>query len=148
MAAADPQHTWTKILAVEVRRFLRGCVVASVAFTTFMAAGLGFHHLAGLEETTAAILAVIVTCPISYFGHALFTFRVGLADRSRALKVAGLLAMTLVISWAVMSIGVRRIGMPYWLGLFTTTIAVPLINYLILRLHVFASGLLRYADER
>jgi putative flippase GtrA len=148
MVIARLQHARAAIVAVEARRFLRGCIVASVTFTIFMAVGLGLRHLAGLGEVPAAILAVIVTSPVSYFGHALFTFRVGLADRSYALKFVGLLALTLAISWAVVNVGVQRIGIPYWLGLFTTTIVVPLVNYSLLRLYVFASGLLRYADGR
>jgi putative flippase GtrA len=147
MAIANPQLTRSAFIVVEIRRLLRGCVVAIVVFTSYMAAGLGLRHLAGLEEVTAAMLAVIIASPISYFGHALFTFRVGFADRSYALKFVGLIAITFVINWAIVKIGVQRIGIPYWLGLFTTTIIVPIVNYLLLRLYVFASGLRRYAGE-
>jgi putative flippase GtrA len=134
------EHGQLSIIAVETRRFLRACLVALLAFVTFMAAGLGLRHIAGLGETSAAMIAAILTLPISYFGHALLTFGVGPADRTRILRFVGLTATTLAITWAIANIGVKRGGLPYWLGLLTTTTVVPLINYLFLRLYVFMSG--------
>jgi len=69
MVIARLQHTRAAIIALKVRRFLR-LHRGSSDFHDFMAASLGLRYLAGLGDVPAAILAVIVASPISYFGHA------------------------------------------------------------------------------
>ena len=90
-----------------------------------------------LLETPPALGAFLISAPVSYFGHGWYTFNTTVFDATNAARFFGSLLLTMAISWLVMHVGVLRIGMPYWTGLLTITIAVPIINYLLMRLFVF-----------
>jgi putative flippase GtrA len=132
------EKLWAGIGHVEVQRFLRGCIVAAFIFTVYMGAGLLLRYLLGFSELYAAFGAFLISSPVSYFGHALYTFRTRTTSYSDALRFFGLMLLTGLISWLVMNAGVKVMGIPFWMGLIIITVVVPILNYLLMRLYVFA----------
>lgn len=130
----------TVIGHVEVHRFLRGCVVAAFIFVLYLSAGLTLRYVLGLSHLYAAFGAFLITSPVSYFGHALYTFRTR-TGYSDALRFFGSVVLTGFTSWLVVNVGVEAMGIPFWIGLVIITTAVPIMNYLLMRLFVFAQAL-------
>jgi putative flippase GtrA len=126
---------------VEIRRFLRGCIVAAFIFAVYVTSGMWLRHGLGMDETAAALLGVLFTAPFSYFGHARFTFRVSLGERSYVSRFLLSLGVAFLTAWLVVHVGVEKFGLPFWIGLVLTTIIIPVVNYAVLRLYVFARGI-------
>lgn len=128
-------------IAAETRYFIRGCIVATFVFVTYMSAGLLFRYVFGMPAAIAAIAAVLVAAAVSYFGHSYFTFQVSSRNWSYVTRFAALLLLTIVVNWCVMTVVPSAVNFPYWLRMIVATTLVPMLNYVMLRLFVFAAGL-------
>jgi putative flippase GtrA len=88
----------------------------------------------------ASIVAFAVTAPVAYLGHWAITF----GRRQRLDTAWGRFIATTMASFAVAVGGMYVIAhlahLPYYLGLVWTWIVVPAMNFLALRLWVFASS--------
>lgn len=88
----------------------------------------------------ASVLAFCVTMPISYLGHSRFTF----ADRDRSLagklKFASATAVAFCAAPALMYAVTHWTHWPYLVGIGLIWVVIPLANYMVFFVWVFAAG--------
>jgi putative flippase GtrA len=113
-------------------------VAASAVYTGFV---LALVEAAGMRRPVlASVIAFCLALPISYLGHWGITFR----RPSKVHEGWGRFAATATTSFAGAVGGMYAVvqvaGMPYYVGLLWTWAVVPPLNFLALRLWVFASA--------
>ena len=76
--------------------------------------------------------------PFSYLGHKLFTFRSRGAHHDELPRFVVAAIIGLSISASVPELAVRQWHAPPWVGYLAACVAVPVLNYMVLWLWVFA----------
>jgi putative flippase GtrA len=86
----------------------------------------------------ASTLSFITWTPLSYVVHRDFSFRYNGAQVAAAMKFLVTFAVRLIASAYVVHFSTQVMGWSYLVGVFANWVVLPIINYLVLSLWVFA----------
>jgi putative flippase GtrA len=92
---------------------------------------------AGVSQPAANALAFFLAIVLQYIGHALFTFRRRLINRSQITKFAIMVSCGFGVSMLVTGSVAVALGMPAWAAALAVALYLPVQNYILMTLWVF-----------
>jgi putative flippase GtrA len=119
-----------------VRYFASGVTLAFV-YTVTVVALVDWLHWCG--PVWASMISFALWTPGAYLAHRHFTFRHERADGSSPVKFFVSFVVRLAASALVVTVAVDYFGLHYIVGILLNWFVLPLINYFILKLWVFAA---------
>lgn len=129
------------LLLTEIGRIARFGIVGIVATFVYVAATFVAVELLELAAVSASIVGQLTSTAVSYFGHALYSFRVHTDHRTYLWRFLVVAAVTFglngFVTYALTEIG----GVSYRVSVIVVAILIPLTNYACNRFWVFRSGL-------
>jgi putative flippase GtrA len=132
---------WT----VELGRIIRFGFVGIAATVVYTGTSLAGIEVFGLPPVAASVLGQVVSTFVSYFGHAIFSFRVEPSHRLyliRFLLICVLtFALNVIVTWLIADV----LGLSPRIAIAVVTVLIPITNYLANRFWVFLPGLRRAA---
>lgn len=93
---------------------------------------------AGVPQPAANALAFFLAIVLQYIGHALFTFERRLINRSQITKFAIMVGCGFGMSMLVTGPLAEALGMPAWAAALAVALYLPVQNYILMTLWVFA----------
>jgi putative flippase GtrA len=122
---------WSKALRFAIVGGLSGCIFAGATFT--------FVTLAGFEDKLSSALAYIVSMPLNFIGHRIFSFRSTTKILPSAGRFAVIHLVNILITILAMGAAVDVLKLPYYLGVFAAIVVVPLANFFLMDAWVFSN---------
>jgi putative flippase GtrA len=121
---------------LKLLRYIVSGVAISTGYTVTVLLLVGTLQVMG--PVAASTLSFIVWTPISYAVHRDFTFRYEGAQVAAAIKFLVTFVARLIASAYVVHFSTNVMGWSYLVGVFGNWVILPIINYLVLTLWVFA----------
>jgi putative flippase GtrA len=128
-------------LSVELGRVIRFGIVGVGATITYVAASLALTHLFTLSPVAASIVAQVISMPVSYFGHLLYSFRVEADHRTYVARFLFTTAAAFAVNFALTWTATVLFGWPQAGAVLLVSIAIPIASFLANRFWVFLPGL-------
>jgi putative flippase GtrA len=128
-------------LAVEASRLLRFGLVGIIATAMYSIVTLVAIEAFGVSPVPASAFGVAASIGISYFGHALYSFRVKGNHKTFLSRFLALATTSFVMSTGLMWLLSDVMHVPHRLAIAVVAVLVPGFSYICNRLWVFRSGL-------
>jgi putative flippase GtrA len=119
-----------------VRYFFAG-VAVSLGYTITVV--ILVEQLKWFGPSGASAVSFLLWTPVSYFAHRNFTFRFGHAQGAAMIKYFVSFVLRLAASALVIVVAIDYLDMHYVVGVLMNWIVLPMINYFVLKLWVFAA---------
>ena len=123
-------HLLAKAIRFALVGLLNGCIFAAV--TALLVSGLG------VDPIPASVAGYCLSVPLGFLGHRQFSFR----SRGHWLAEAGRFVVVQLVNIAAtagsMYLAVEHLGAAYYWGMVAAVILVPMVNFLLAHLWVFA----------
>lgn len=136
------QLHWPDLL-VEIGRIFRFGIVGIAATVTYACATFAAVEWFAFSPVIASILGQLIAGGVSYFGHALYSFRVrsdnGVFRRRFVVIAIVTFATNGLVTWLLTDV----MGVSYRISIAIVTVLIPITNYLANRLWVFQPGMAR-----
>lgn len=135
--------TGNGISLVELGRIIRFGVVgigATLVYAVVTAAG---NEALGIKPVLASIIGQAASTAVSYFGHALFSFRVKTNHQTYLWRFLVIAAFTFALNGAVTWLIADVLKLSPRIAIATVTVLIPIVNYVCNRFWVFMPGLVR-----
>jgi putative flippase GtrA len=127
---------------VEAGRVLRyGLIGLLSAVIYFGATFVGVERL-GWSPVLASIFAQSLTLLPTFYGHALYSFRLT-ADREYFVRFVVVVTILFLINFGITWLMTEHESTTYRTAMIVVAVAIPLANFLLNRFWVFLPGLLR-----
>ena len=97
----------------------------------------------GMPALAANTLAIFVSAAWGYVGHYYLTFRADTAHGTGVARFMALFVLGYGVSSAIVSLN-QRLGLPPEIGTATAAVVLPVMNFFVMQLWVFA----RHGGER
>ena len=98
-------------------------------------------EVVGLPPVAASVIGQLSAIGISYFGHAVFSFRVEHDHQTHAWRflvvAVGTFSLNIVVTWFL----TEMMHLPYLIAFGVIVVLIPSINYTCNRLWVFKGGI-------
>lgn len=119
------------------RQFLRFALVGT---TVALVYALGYNLLRWLTlgPALSSTLAYLLAITVQYIGHASFTFRKRARDGGQVLRFVLLNTLGLVVAVALTEGLTGPVAAPDWVASLAVVIVLPILNWFVMRLWVFA----------
>ncbi|WP_386176377.1 GtrA family protein [Sulfitobacter sp. R86518] len=111
-------------------------VVGAATALSYMALYPAFLA-AGVSQPGANAVAFFLAIVLQYIGHALFTFRRRLINRSQITKFSIMVSCGFGVSMLVTGPVAVALGMPAWAAALAVALYLPVQNYILMTLWVF-----------
>lgn len=118
---------------------IRFALVGGAVAATYVVAYLLLLET-GLPQMVANLLAFALAVALQYIGQTLFTFDRQLADRSQALRFATMIGLGLMTSALITGWIGPGLGLTAALAALLVALVLPVQNYLLMSLWVYAKG--------
>lgn len=128
----------SQTLGADTGQILRFAIVGTATAAIYVA-GYNLLRLADLvSPAIGAAIAYLAAISFQYVGHARFTFRKTAADIGQARRFLILNAAGLGFAMAITVALTSFIETPDWIASVTVVILLPILNWILMRLWVFA----------
>jgi putative flippase GtrA len=135
----------TSAWTVELGRIIRFGFVGIAATVVYTGTSFAGIEVFGIPPVAASVLGQVVSTFVSYFGHALFSFRVEPSHRLYLLRFLLISVLTfapnVIVTWLIAD----ALGLSPRIAIAVVTVLIPITNYLANRFWVFLPGLRRAA---
>ncbi|MEO1638212.1 MAG: GtrA family protein [Pseudomonadota bacterium] len=121
----------------KLAQFLRFGIVGGLTALIY-AVGFLLLNGAGVSTTLAVCLAYGAAIVFQYFGHAGFTFRKTARDGGQVQRFLVLNGVGLLLAIGITLVMTGVMGLPDVMATVTVVVALPIMNWIIMRLWVFA----------
>ncbi len=106
-------------------------------------AALGANRVFGLAPMSATFAGYLCSVGVSYLGNSLFTFRRPALHGAQFARFALISLAGLAINQAIVFVGVRLLGWPFWLALVPVVIVVPASTFALAKFWAFRGPVAR-----
>ena len=120
-----------------VAQFLRFAVVGATTAAIYFVGYVLLRDLDLVGPAVAAVLAYGAAITFQYIGHSNYTFRAREPRRGGLVRFLVLNGVGLALS-VLISVGFYAAGWPDWLASTLVVTALPVMNWVVMRLWVFA----------
>jgi putative flippase GtrA len=124
----------------EAARVVRFGVVGALATSVYFLASVAMVEVVSLPPVAASTIGQICSAIVSYFGHAIYSFRVR-RDHSRhgtrfLIIAAATFGLNVVVTWFLTDI----LRLQYWIAFAVVVVMIPTVNYFANRFWVFGGA--------
>lgn len=121
-----------------IGKLLRFAVVGSVVTGGYAIVAYSGIHWAGLNPQLANLIGCLAAIAVSYIGQKYFTFRSQQGHQFELPRFLLVCTLAVVASSASVATAIA-IGLDYRIGIVIAAVAIPLCNFVVLNLWVFAN---------
>ncbi len=133
----------TSAWTLELGRIIRFGFVGIAATVVYVGSSFAGIEVFGVPPVAASVLGQVLSTFVSYFGHAVFSFRVEPSHQlylMRFLLISVLtFALNIIVTWLIAD----ALGLSPRIAIAVVTVLIPIANYLANRFWVFLPGLRR-----
>ena len=129
---------WLARDASTIAQGLRFAVVGATSGLVFAAVTTLLVSLLGVDPKLASIGGYIVSMPANFIGNRTFSFRSRGAWHGEALRFCILHLVNMAVAGGTMGAIVDMLGLHYAFGIVGAIVLVPLVNFVLMKLWVFA----------